>query len=150
MTALRHGTVLALLLVLTASAGPVEWNVGMARARGHDGVRVSLGTPVRWSRFLPDAYAPRVMQPAGWRASGRPVVLLLVQHGAAAEEALVLTQDGRGEARMMRVALGDALAVTASPEGRAMLVRDWRGEGAAPRRECLDWNGSTVVPANCP
>lgn len=95
-----------------------------------------------WSAMRPDAYAPTLTPVPGWTARGRPMVLLALSYGAAAQSAELLTEDAEGRARV--VAHRDAAAVELVTFGKsAFTLVLHQAPGSAPETECLRWDAPT-------
>lgn len=132
---------------VTVLAGPgapagtrwTAWAVGRGEGQAvHLALRDAHGR-IRWSSVRPDAYDPALTPVPGWTARGRPVVLLTLSYGAAAQtaELLALALDGRPRILARRDAA--AVELRTAPGAPVLVLR--QAPGSEPQTECLRWDG---------
>ena len=102
-----------------------------------------------WSAVRADAYAPTLTPVPAWTAHGRPLILLTLSYGAAAQTVELLAQDAAGPPRVL--ARRDAAAIdlrTSGPGAPSLVLR--QAPGSEPEVECLRWDAAAAALKSTP
>jgi hypothetical protein len=102
-----------------------------------------------WSNDWPDAYDPQIRRPARWVYNGHPIVAVMMQFGAAAEQ-VDLFGLGPGERPVL---LAEKLAATldwAEAKGAAELQLQDASAGTLSAPHCFAWRATgRLQPRPC-